>query len=215
MAPRSRPPPVHHPTCRHLNQQWRHRLQHLHHQPRLDYFANSKNTLENTLYLHHADHELQQLISQQYFHGALAAWQSPEIFKISSPRLISRSTTSTTLATVPATLCTRYKWGLHKAFAPPTALSTSNKSRGARARAIISYCHSPAGTSRVQASCPPATLAPLSPVLHLHPPDVTLHTTNDDLVGFSRLSAATPSHRRGPQPRHCRARTTPRRRHHP
>lgn len=81
MAPRSRPPPVHHPTCRHLNQQWRHRLQHLHHQPRLDYFANSKNTLENTLYLHHADHELQQLISQQYFHGALAAWQSPEILK--------------------------------------------------------------------------------------------------------------------------------------
>ena len=112
MAPHSGLPLEQHATS-FLHQQWHLHLSHLKQQPcfaaRL--IRQLQEYLGDTVVLHHADHELQQLrifCPQQYFRGVLNTWQAPELFQ-SLPHLTPLNLHYHLLATVPPGLRTRYK----------------------------------------------------------------------------------------------------------
>ena len=114
-------------------------------------------------------------------------------------------------ATIPASLRSRYKWGFRKDFTIPYGVvHLKPKKQWKKSRTIISYYHSMAGnllriTSRaldiiLQHLFPqrPGQLSIPQLWRHFHsylsqtPTDVTLHATNDDLVGFFN---SVPQHR--------------------
>ena len=163
--------------------------------------------------LHHADHELQQLrlfCPRQYFTGALNTWQSPELFE-PLPYLTAANIHDHLKATVPPILRTRYKWGFRKEFnIPYGVVHLKEKKHWHKGRTIISYFHSLTGnllriTSRaldiiLQHLYPqhPGQLSIPQLWHHFHsyltqtPADISLHATNDELVGFFN---SVPQHR--------------------
>ena len=185
------------------------------HQPRFTarLLRQPQKFLGDQVVLHHADHELQQLrifCPRQYFAGALATWQSPELFS-PMPTLQSSNIHEHLIHTIPPSLRTRYKWGFRKDFTIPYGIvHLKEKKQWSKGRTIISYFQSLSGnllriTSRaldiiLQHLLPqhPGQLSIPQLWSHFHcyltdtPPDIPLHATNDDLVGFSN---SVPQHR--------------------
>ena len=167
----------------------------------------------STYSTHHADHELQQLrlfCPRQYFTGALNTWQSPELFE-PLPHITAANIHDYLQATIPPTLRTRYKWGFRKTFTIPYGVvHLKEKKHWHKGRTIISYFQSLSGnllriTSRaldiiLQHLYPqhPGQLSIPQLWRHFHcyltqtPSDISLHATNDDLVGFFN---SVPQHR--------------------
>ena len=198
-----------------LEHQWRLHNTHLKQQPR--FTARLLRQLQEHLgkhtLLHHADHELQQLrlfCPRQYFTGALNTWQSPELFE-PLPYITAANIHDHLAATVPPILRTRYKWGFRKDFnIPYGVVHLKEKKHWQKGRTIISYFQSLSGnllriTSRaldiiLQHLYPQHPGQMSIPQLwhHFHsyltqtPPDISLHATNDDLVGFFN---SVPQHR--------------------
>ena len=198
-----------------LEHQWRLHNIHLKQQPR--FTARLLRQLQEHLgkhtLLHHADHELQQLrlfCPRQYFTGALNTWQSPELFE-PLPYITAANIHDHLAATVPPILRNRYKWGFRKDFnIPYGVVHLKEKKHWQKGRTIISYFQSLSGnllriTSRaldiiLQHLYPQHPGQMSIPQLwhHFHsyltqtPPDISLHATNDDLVGFFN---SVPQHR--------------------
>ena len=104
--------------------------------------------LGDQVVLHHADHELQQLrifCPRQYFAGALATWQSPELFA-PMPTFQSSNIHEHLTHTIPPSLRTRYKWDFRKDFTIPYGIvHLKEKKQWRKGRTIISYFQSLSG----------------------------------------------------------------------
>ena len=198
-----------------LQHQWKLHIDHLKQQPQFTarLLRQLQEFLGDQVVLHHADHQLQQLrifCPRQYFTGALATWQTPELFA-PMPTLQSSNIHDYLTQTIPPSLRTRYKWGFRKDFTIPYGIvHLKKKKHWRKGRTIISYFQSLSGNLlRITSRALDIILQHLFPQLpgqlsipqlwsHFHcylkdtPPDIPLHATNDDLVGFFN---SVPQHR--------------------
>ena len=199
-----------------LQHQWKLHTAHLKHQPRFTarLLRRLQEFLGDQVVLHHADHELQQLrifCPRQYFTGALATWQAPELFE-PMPTLHLSNIHEYLLNTVPSSLRTRYKWGFCKDFTIPYGIvHLKEKKHWRKGRTIISYFQSLSGNLlRITSRAVDIILQHLLPQLpgqmsipqlwaHFHcyltqtPPDIPLDPCHQRRSrGLLQLSSPTP-----------------------
>jgi len=137
-----------------LQHQWKLHIDHLKQQPRFTarLLRQLQEFLGDQVVLHHADHELQQLrifCPRQYFTGALATWQTPELFA-PMPTLQSSNIHDYLTQTIPAS---------EKTSRSHTASSTSKRRSTGGKVAPLSHTSNPSAVTSSALPAEPSTLS--------------------------------------------------------